>query len=50
MDNFWARSNAERDDIIEFLKSLRTLPATVKAAAVDDRMVPTSWPARSAAH
>jgi CxxC motif-containing protein (DUF1111 family) len=45
MSNFWARSNADRDDVIEFLKSLRTFPDTVTAAAVDDRLVPTTWPA-----
>ena len=45
MHNFWARSSADRDDIIEFLKSLRTLPDTVTAAAVDDRLLPTTWPA-----
>lgn len=45
MNAYWARGNADRDDIIEFLKSLRTLQESVKAPAVDERLVPTHWPA-----
>ena len=43
ISRFWSRTDADRDDIIEFLKSLRTLPETVKAPVVDDRLVPIPW-------
>jgi hypothetical protein len=33
----------ERSAIIEFLKTLRTVPAHVKAPVVDERMRPTAW-------
>jgi len=48
MNAYWARAAADRDDLVEFLKSLRTLPDFVKAPAVDERLVPTPWPAAGA--
>jgi cytochrome c peroxidase len=50
MSRYWARSGADRDDIVEFLKSLRTLPATAKSPVVDERLVPVPWPAVDSRH
>jgi len=50
MGRYWARSGADRDDVIEFLKSLRTLPPAVKAPVVDERLVSVPWPSLSARH
>ena len=50
MSRYWARSGADRDDIIEFLKSLRTLPAEAKAPVVDERLVPFPWPVVDSRH
>ena len=41
--NFSALSAAERDDIIEFLKSLQVLPPGTNALVVDEHGRPRSW-------
>jgi len=43
MRGYRALSPGERDAIIEFLKSLRIVPETVKAAVVDERGLPRPW-------
>jgi len=41
--SFMALPEAERDDVIEFLKSLQVLPPGTPALVVDERGRPRSW-------
>ena len=43
MDAYWALQNADRDAIIEFLKTLRIAPDSARSYYVDERWAPRSW-------